>query len=86
MKYTNLLYEIHRLYSVEMVGLIIGVLGGIRNTLFYEMKKLPPCHNSDIPFIIKIQRAVTLGSLYLLRQLNWLMVTNEADVRSDHQN
>ena len=69
-KYRDLRYELQVLYpdySVRMVVLIIGVLGGMRPTLLSALKTIPACQKSAEWLAGQMQKAVILGSLRLLR-------------------
>ena len=69
-KYRDLLFELRRLYpdhTVKIVVLIIGALGGIRHTLLSELKIIPACRNSAEILAGRMQKAIILGSLRLLR-------------------
>ena len=72
-KYIDLVGELRRLYpecSVRLVVLVVGVLGGIKDTILAELRKIPACQNSPEQLVMKMQKAVVLGSLRLLRQMN----------------
>ena len=69
-KYRDLLFELRRLYpdhTVKIVVLIIGALGGIRHTLLSDLKIIPACRNSAEILAGRMQKAIILGSLRLLR-------------------
>ena len=70
MKYQDLLFEIrkgYRGFHVKLVVLIIGVLGGIRNTFLSNLKEIPACRKHAQNIASRMQKAVILGSLRLLR-------------------
>ena len=72
-KYKDLLEELrklHRGYSVKMVVLVIGVLGGMRPTLLSNLNSIPACEGSSRSLAGRMQKAVVLGSLRLLRTNN----------------
>jgi hypothetical protein len=69
-KYQDLLFELKRLYpenNIQLVVLIIGVLGGMKDTLLSELRKIPACQASAETLAASMQKAVILGSLRLLR-------------------
>lgn len=69
-KYQDLVYELRRLHpghSVKLVVFIIGSLGGIRHTLLSDLRKIPACQNMANILASRMQKAVILGSLRLLR-------------------
>ena len=69
-KNRDLLFELRRLsldHTVKILVLIIGVLRGIRHTLLSELKIIPACRNLAEILVGRMQKAVILGSLRLLR-------------------
>lgn len=69
-KYQELLFEIRRGYqgfSVKLVVLIIGVLGGAKSTLLSNIQIIPACKRHAYNILQGMQKAVLLGSLRLLR-------------------
>ena len=79
-KYRDLRYELQVLYpdySVKMVVLIIGVLGGMRPTLLSALKTIPACQESAEWLAGQMQKAVILGSLRLLRAHDSGPTTNQ---------
>ncbi|XP_039289959.1 uncharacterized protein LOC120352632 [Nilaparvata lugens] len=77
-KYHDLLMELRRLnpgYSVRMVVLIVGVLGGMRPSFLANLRTIPACERPAAVLTGQMQKAVILGSLRLLRA-NDLMVTD----------
>ncbi|KAJ8936259.1 hypothetical protein NQ318_019745 [Aromia moschata] len=65
-----LLFEHRTLYpghKVMLVVLIIGVLGGVCSKLLSELKIIPACRISMEFLLCRMQKAVILGSLRLLR-------------------
>lgn len=72
-KYQELLLELRHIYpdySVRMVVLIIGVLGGIRDTFLRNMEIIPACRDRARDLTCRMQKAVVLGSLRLIRSLD----------------
>lgn len=70
-KYQDLLYQMRRLYpdhTVSLVVLVIGSLGGMKTTLLSALRSIPACRNSANILAGRMQKAVILGSLRLLRQ------------------
>ena len=69
-KYQDLLFELRQLYpgySVKLVVLIIGVLGGVKDSLLASIKCIPACEKAAYALAVKMQKAVLLGSMRLLR-------------------
>lgn len=69
-KYLDLLQELRQLhpgYSVKMVVLIIGCLGGIRPTLEANLSQIPVCRSNLRHLISAMQKAVIIGTLRTLR-------------------
>ena len=69
-KYQELLFKLRRLYpnySVALKVLVIGVLGGAKDTLLSELKSIPACRSKATELASTKRKAVILGSLRLLR-------------------
>ncbi|KAG5884670.1 hypothetical protein JTB14_033208 [Gonioctena quinquepunctata] len=69
-KYRDLLFELRILYpdhSVKMVVLIIGAPRGMMPTLLSNLEIIPACRKSAEFLAGRMQKAVILGSLRLLR-------------------
>ncbi|XP_021925527.1 uncharacterized protein LOC110832658 [Zootermopsis nevadensis] len=69
-KYQDLVFELRQLYpgfTVKLVVLIIGVLGGVKSSLLADIKLIPACQRNAEALLSRMQKAVLLGSLRLLR-------------------
>lgn len=69
-KYQDLLFQLRRMYpeyTVRLVVLVIGSLGGMRSTFLAEIKSIPACQPVAHILAGRMQKAVILGSLRLLR-------------------
>jgi hypothetical protein len=69
-KYRDLMVElrqIHSGYKVRLVVLVIGVLGGMKESFLGEVKNIPKCRSNSNMLACKMQKAVILGSLRVLR-------------------
>nr|CAH7751885.1 unnamed protein product [Callosobruchus chinensis] len=69
-KYQELPGQVRRLwpdYAVSLLVMVIGSLGGMRNTLLAELHAIPVCRAAAHILAARMQRAVILGSLRLLR-------------------
>jgi len=72
-KYQDLLWELRRMHpghSVKLIVLVIGVLGGMDAKLLSNLKLIPACVTSALSLASRMQKAVILGSLRLLRASN----------------
>nr|CAH7745623.1 unnamed protein product [Callosobruchus chinensis] len=69
-KYQELLGKLRRLwpdYAVSLLVMVIGSLGGMRNTLLSALRVMPVCRAAAHILAARMQKAVILGSLRLLR-------------------
>nr|CAH7731350.1 unnamed protein product [Callosobruchus chinensis] len=69
-KYQELLGQLRRLwpdYAVSLLVMVIGSLGGMRNTLLSALRAIPVCRAAAHILAARMQKAVSLGSLRLLR-------------------
>nr|CAI5837629.1 unnamed protein product [Callosobruchus analis] len=69
-KYQELLGQLRRLwpdYTVSLLVMVIGSLGGMRNTLLSALRAIPVCRAAAHILAARRQKAVILGSLRLLR-------------------
>nr|CAH7729160.1 unnamed protein product [Callosobruchus chinensis] len=69
-KYQELLGHLRRLwpdYAVSLLVMVIGSLGGMRNTLLSALRAMPVCRAAAHILAARMQKAVILGSLRLLR-------------------
>ena len=69
-KYQDLLGQLRRLwpdYTVSLLVMVIGSLGGMRDTLLSALRKMPVCRAAAHILAARMQKAVILGSLRLLR-------------------
>jgi hypothetical protein len=69
-KYRDLSFEFGRLYpghSIKMVVLIIGSLGGMKDNFVKELDIVPACRSQSVMLAYKMQKAVILGSLHIVR-------------------
>nr|CAH7745314.1 unnamed protein product [Callosobruchus chinensis] len=69
-KYQELLGQLRRLwpdYTVSLLVMAIGSLGGMRNTLLSALRAIPVCRAAAHILAARMQKAVILGSLRLLR-------------------
>lgn len=69
-KYEDLLWELRRHYrghAVKLVVLIIGVLGGMKGSFTDNLKIVPACRQNAEILAGRMQKAVIVGSLRLLR-------------------
>nr|CAH7758250.1 unnamed protein product [Callosobruchus chinensis] len=69
-KYQELLGQLRRLwpdYAVSLLVMVIGSLGGMRNTLLSALRVMPVCRAAAHILAARMQKAVILGSLRLLR-------------------
>nr|CAI5838684.1 unnamed protein product [Callosobruchus analis] len=69
-KYQELLGQLRRLwpdYTVSLLVMVIGSLGGMRNTLLSALRAIPVCRAAAHILAARMQKAVILGSLRLLR-------------------
>nr|CAH7731550.1 unnamed protein product [Callosobruchus chinensis] len=69
-KYQELLGQLRRLwpdYAVSLLVMVIGSLGGMRNTLLSALRAIPVCRAAAHTLAARMQKAVILGSLRLLR-------------------
>nr|CAH7741340.1 unnamed protein product [Callosobruchus chinensis] len=69
-KYQALLGQLRRLwpdYAVSLLVMVIGSLGGMRNTLLSALRVIPVCRAAAHILAARMQKAVILGSLRLLR-------------------
>lgn len=76
-KYRELLFEFRRMYrgyAVKLVVLIIGVLGGMKPTFLSSIESIPACKQQAINIVGRMQQAVLLGSLHLLRSHDLAML------------
>nr|CAH7733829.1 unnamed protein product [Callosobruchus chinensis] len=70
-KYQELLGQLRRLwpdYAVSLLVMVIGSLGGMRNTLLSALRAMPVCRAAAHILAARMQKAVILGSLCLLRE------------------
>nr|CAH7728313.1 unnamed protein product [Callosobruchus chinensis] len=68
-KYQELLGQLRRLwpdYAVSLLVMVIGSLGGMRNTLLSALRAIPVCRAAAHILAARMQKAVILGSLCLL--------------------
>nr|CAH7740828.1 unnamed protein product [Callosobruchus chinensis] len=66
----ELLRQLRRLwpdYAVSLLVMVIGSLGGMRNTLLSALRAIPVCRAAAHILAARMQKAVILGSLRLLR-------------------
>nr|CAH7758829.1 unnamed protein product [Callosobruchus chinensis] len=66
----ELLGQLRRLwpdYAVSLLVMVIGSLGGMRNTLLSALRVMPVCRAAAHILAARMQKAVILGSLRLLR-------------------
>nr|CAH7748711.1 unnamed protein product [Callosobruchus chinensis] len=54
-------------YAVSLLVMVIGSLGGMRNTLLSALRAMPVCRAAAHILAATMQRAIILGSLRLLR-------------------
>nr|CAH7729449.1 unnamed protein product [Callosobruchus chinensis] len=54
-------------YAVSLLVMVIGSLGGMRNTLLSALRVIPVCRAAAHILAARMQKAVILGSLRLLR-------------------
>nr|CAI5845153.1 unnamed protein product [Callosobruchus analis] len=69
-KYQELLGQLRRLwpdYTVSLLVMVIGSLGRMRNTLLSALRAIPVCRAAAHILAARMQKAVILGSLRLLR-------------------
>nr|CAH7717657.1 unnamed protein product [Callosobruchus chinensis] len=69
-RYQELLGQLRRLwpdYAVSLLVMVIGSLGGMRNTLLSALHSMPVCRVVAHILAARMQKAVILGSLRLLR-------------------
>lgn len=69
-KYKDLIFELKSLYAgyrVRMIVLIIGCLGGMKADYLTELKIIPACTALAEVLAHKMQKAVLLGSLRIIR-------------------
>lgn len=69
-KYQDLLHELRQLnpgYTVKLVVLIIGCLGGIRKSLCDNLNIIPACRSDTQKLAASMQKAVIIGTLRTLR-------------------
>nr|CAH7728943.1 unnamed protein product [Callosobruchus chinensis] len=69
-KYQELLGQLGRLwpdYAVSLLVMVIGSLGGMRNTLLSALRAIPVCRAAAHILATRMQKPVILGSLRLLR-------------------
>nr|CAH7756870.1 unnamed protein product [Callosobruchus chinensis] len=69
-KYQELLGQLRRLwpnYAVSLLVMVIGSLGGMRNTLLSALRAMPVCRAAAHILAARMQKAVILGFLRLLR-------------------
>nr|CAH7725867.1 unnamed protein product [Callosobruchus chinensis] len=69
-KYQELLGQLRRLwpdYAVSLLVMVIGSLGGMRNTLLSALRTIPVCRAAAHILAARMQTAVIPGSLRLLR-------------------
>nr|CAH7746205.1 unnamed protein product [Callosobruchus chinensis] len=69
-KYQKLLGQLRRLwpdYAVSLLVMVIGSLGGMRNTLLSALRAILVCRAAAHILAARMQKAVILGSLRLLR-------------------
>lgn len=69
-KYRDLMFELRALYpghEVRLAVLIVGVLGGMKPSFTGELNSIPTCSANCNWLACRIQKAVLLGSLHLLR-------------------
>lgn len=72
-KYQDLGVELKKMYpgySVKIVVLIIGVLGGMRDTFLKDLKVIPACRDNSLSLACRMQKAVIHGSLRILGSLD----------------
>nr|CAH7759086.1 unnamed protein product [Callosobruchus chinensis] len=66
----ELLGQLRRLwpdYAVSLLVMVLGSLGGMRNTLLSALRAIPVCRAAAHILAARMQKAVILGSLRLLR-------------------
>nr|CAH7752034.1 unnamed protein product [Callosobruchus chinensis] len=66
----KLLGQLRRLwpdYAVSLLVMVIGPLGGMRNTLLSALRAMPVCRAAAHILAARMQKAVILGSLRLLK-------------------
>nr|CAH7760929.1 unnamed protein product [Callosobruchus chinensis] len=88
-KYQELLRQLRRLwpdYAVSLLVMVIGSLGGMRNTLLSALRVMPVCRAAAHILAARMQKAVILGSLRLLRahDFNGPSDCSPHGVRSSH--
>ena len=69
-KYQDLLFELrgqYPRYRVHLVVLIIGCLGGMKDSSVSELEKIPVVRSKAFSLACSMQKAVLLGSMQLLR-------------------
>nr|CAI5831945.1 unnamed protein product [Callosobruchus analis] len=69
-KYQELLGQLRRLwpdYTVSLLVMVIGSLGGMRNALLSALRAIPVCRAAAHILAARMQKAVILGSLRLLK-------------------
>lgn len=70
-KYQELLFELSRIYPgywVRLIVLILGCLGGMRASFVSQLKKIPTCEQQADALAVRMQKAVLLNSLNLVRK------------------
>nr|CAH7718610.1 unnamed protein product [Callosobruchus chinensis] len=63
-KYQELLGQLRRLwpdYAVSLLVMVIGSLGGMRNTLLFALRAIPVCRAAAHILAARMQKAVILG-------------------------
>nr|CAH7747856.1 unnamed protein product [Callosobruchus chinensis] len=69
-KYQELLGQLRRLwpdYAVSLLLMVIGSLGGMRNTLLSALRAIPVCRAAAHILAARMQKAVILGFFHMLR-------------------
>ena len=69
-KYRDLLVELRQQYPghvIKLVVLIIGALGGMKDSFLQELDKIPACRSKTQVLACKMQKAAILGSLRVIR-------------------
>ena len=69
-KYQDLMKDLkrqHPRHSVRLVVLVIGAMGGMSSAYIPNLKSIPACETHALALAGRMQKAVILGSLRLLR-------------------
>nr|CAH7718854.1 unnamed protein product [Callosobruchus chinensis] len=87
-KYQEHLGQLRRLwpdYAVSLLVMVIGSLGGMRNTLLSALREMPVCRAAAHILATRMQKAVILGSLQLENAATKIQATFRGHLTRKHE-